>query len=169
MWPEIKTRRCFLRLADGADAARRPAPALVRRPATNSPASIVDGVPASRREVRAVSCRRSSLTTGRSPRATSFLIGTPRLEFRATATNQRTDPISNRDRSGCFCQPRSYALFLRPVPHGRAARTASFPPVAGIPAGAFAFSSVITYHPSSITRFLIYGAAIRNPRNALKT
>jgi hypothetical protein len=47
--------------------------------------------------------------------------------------------------------------------HARASRTA------GILAGSFAFSRVITHHSSLVTGFLIYGSAIGNPRKALKT
>ena len=42
--------------------------------------------------------------------------------------------------------------------HGRAFRTAAIPP------GAVAFSPLVTHHSPLITAFLIYGAAIRNPR-----
>ena len=224
MWPEIKTRKCFSRLASELDAVRRPAVALARRLPTRLPAreesvspfnaragevreqaslerlkksrqdggateekcprrgtSLVVATRASRPDGYAETRRGCLRITRHSSPFIVFLIGTPRLEFRATATKQSPDQFSNRDTLGCLLPSCRTELSPRPATYGRAFRTA------GIPAVAFAFSCLIlhqpaepdapcgrpllTSHKSPVTRhaFLIYGAAIRNPAKVLKT
>jgi hypothetical protein len=60
------------------------------------------------------------------------------------------------------CPPNTRAL-------GHSFPTPSLPVASSILAGTLAFSSLITHHQSLITAFLIYGPAIRIPRNSLKT
>jgi hypothetical protein len=95
----------------------------------------------------------------------AFLIGTPRLEFRATPTKQTPDPFSNRDRSRCLRPPsRTHLSHHRFSPWSLATH---------LTAGAKTpcVASPLTSHKSPVTShdFLIYGAAIRTPRKALKT
>ena len=119
------------------------------------------------------------------PRISQFLIATPRLEFPPTHSKQTPLTFSNREYIAVFqffpLRPKSEnrsrplthvtsSLPTRnagvppaPLTHGRAVRTA------GIPAGSFASSRLITHHSSLITALLIYGPAIRIPRNSLKT
>ena len=97
-------------------------------------------------------------------RITEFLIGTPRLEFCATPTKQRLDPFSNRDRSRCLCPPARMHLSHHRISSWSLAT--HLPAVANAPC----VSSPLTSHKSPVTShdFLIYRAAIRNPRKALK-
>jgi hypothetical protein len=178
MWPEIKTRKCFSRLASGADADRRPAAALARRLRTGVPvvrispsrcggsrvtclpAGVMEGVHADRLERHAGSRRSRSLITYHPSPITCFLIETPRLEFRATGTKQRPDSFSNRDRLAFFHAE-------NPLSFNRRGGQAFWP-------------FPLTNHKSPVARlfreepprrtashaFLIYGAAIRIPRKS---
>jgi hypothetical protein len=153
MCAEIKTRKCFLQLADAANAERRPAAAFARRLGT--------GVPAGRMELHAASRRGRSLVTNHSrarqpkggPLASVFLIGTPRLEFRACARKQRPDAISDRDTLALF-HAENPAWFTRD-----GGRIATFP---RLPRHA--------RHLEPVRRGvrLIYGSAIRIPCKVLK-
>ena len=125
------------------------------------------------------------------PPISKILIANPRLEFPPTHSKQTPLTFSNRDYIAVFQVlpsrrqsenrprpltrvtpslptrnsglPAAAGVPLAPLTHGRAFRTA------GIPAGSFAFSRLITHHSSLITALLIYGPAIRIPRNSLKT
>jgi hypothetical protein len=118
------------------------------------------------------------------PLTPEILIANARLEFRLTHSKQsplkRTLPAAAGNRKQiAFSQPK----FFPPLDSesGRAFRTAGLSRgTRGIPArslrpgyfsgaGAFALSSLITHHSPLITGFLIYCAAIRNPRKPLKT
>jgi len=78
-------------------------------------ASLVVHLPADLSEDRSPACQPmgSPLTCPSTGwRITEFLIGTPRLEFRATPTKQMSDPISNRDTSRCLHSPSQTPFFL---------------------------------------------------------
>ena len=215
MWPEIKTRKCFSRLAGGADADGRPATALAQRPGKGVPASIVVRVPASFDEGASPFAFGGALWSAVVPRSAGIL---PALLIFAFAVGFPRTPA---------CPEQSQRVSrLAPPTHRRAFCTA------GILAGSLAFSELVTHHsparqpcggslaicilianpglefglttlefkylkisnreyiavfqsafshPASISTllsssivpliscFLIYGSAIRIPRNSLKT
>jgi hypothetical protein len=160
MWPEIKTRKCFSRLAGGADADGRPATALAQRPGKGVPASIVERVPASFDEGASPFAFGGALWSAVVPRSAgilpdllifAFAVGFPRTPA-CPEQSQRVSRLAPPTHRRAFCTAGilagSFASFRR---------NTNLPLSAIPPSG----SSVLTNHKSPVTS---HGFLIGTPR-----
>jgi hypothetical protein len=193
---EIKTRKIFSRFAEWPARDKRPAPAPPPRVTTLLPAALTEGLFTGRRKglpgnlnarlvrlaagrafrtaglpavpgilagsfafSRVITRRMSFTCPPAAWRVTAFLIANPELEFRLTPFENRHLKISNRE---CMAVFRS-AIVTSP------GLGSCLPGNPDLRIGALALSPLVTSHSPLATAFLIYGPAIRIPRNSLKT